>query len=461
LTYCSDTIAALATPFGYGSVCIIRLSGPKSLEIARRIFRSSHGIDSFQSHQLYHGDIVSPETGAVMDEVLLCFMGKPHSYTGEDTVEINCHGGPLIIKTILNIVAKLGARFAEPGEFTKRAFLNNRLDLSGAEAILDVISAKTEKGLSLAVSRLKGALCQEVGRIREGIVDALAVLEASIDFSDEDIELEDRRHTVARLDTCLSLLSRLLSTYRDGKILQEGLHALIIGKPNAGKSSLLNAILGFERAIVTPIPGTTRDFIEESVQIGGIPLTLIDTAGIRESADVIEEQGISLVWQKLAEADLVLMVFDGSRELDDDDLMVLAKTKDKESVMAVINKEDLPSRLNLDDLQKYRPHLKPIPVSAKFRTGLEDLREEMTRIATSPENVDTDTVLITDLRHFQALSRGAGSLTRGRDNLLAGRPPEIVSIDLREALDRLDEIAGRGLPDEVLDRIFSSFCIGK
>jgi len=461
LTDCCDTIAALATPFGYGSVGIIRLSGPKSSEIAHRIFRSSRNIDSFQSHKLYHGDIVSPETGHVIDEVLICFMRAPHSYTGEDTVEINCHGGPLIIKTILNTVTKLGARFAEPGEFTKRAFLNDRLDLSGAEAILDVIKARTEKGLSLAVSRLKGALRQEVGRIREGIVDTLAVLEASIDFSDEDVELENRSITVARLDTCLSHLSRLLATYRNGKILQDGLHVLIIGKPNVGKSSLLNAILGSDRAIVTAIPGTTRDFIEESVHVGGIPLTLVDTAGIRESADLIEEQGISLVWRKLSEADLVLLVFDGSRELDDDDLLVLEKTKDKESVMAVINKEDLPSRLDWNDLLKHRPHLKPIPISAKFKTGLDGLRGEMTRIAALSESVDFDTASITDLRHFQALSRGADFLTRGRDNLLAARPPEIVSVDLREALDRLDEIAGRGLPDEVLNRIFSHFCIGK
>lgn len=460
MTDCSDTIAALATPFGYGGIGVIRLSGPESLEITRRIFRSSRSIDSFRSHRLYHGDIVSPNTGAVIDEVLLCFMGKPRSYTGEDTVEINCHGGPLIIKTILNTVTKLGARFAEPGEFTKRAFLNNRLDLSGAEAILDVIKARTEKGLSLAVGRLKGALRQEVGRIRDGIVDALAVLEASIDFSDEDVELEDRRLTVARLDACLARLSRLLATYHDGKILQDGLHVLIIGKPNAGKSSLLNAILGTDRAIVTPIPGTTRDFIEESVQIGGIPVTLIDTAGIRESADVIEEQGISLVWRKLSEADLVLMVFDGSRELDDDDLLVLEKTKDMESVM-VINKEDLPPRLDWNLLMKYRPHSKPIPISAKFKKGLDSLRDEMTRIAASSGSIETDAVLITDLRHFQALSQGADHLKRGRDNLLAGHPPEIVSIDLRDALGRLDEIAGRGLPDEILDRIFSSFCIGK
>jgi tRNA modification GTPase len=461
LTYSGDTIAALATPFGYGSIGIIRLSGPLVGEITRRIFRSSHNIEHFHSHKLYHGDIVSPDTGALIDEVLLCFMEKPHSYTGEDTVEINCHGGPLIIKSILNAVTSLGTRLAEPGEFTKRAFLNNRLDLSQAEAILDVIQAKTAKGLSQAVNRLQGSLEQEVWKIRDGLLDALATLEASIDFSDEDVEVEQVTLIAARLDLCLSDLSCLIATYRNGRIYQDGLRVLILGKPNVGKSSLLNALLGTDRAIVTPIPGTTRDFIEESVQVGGIPVSLMDTAGIRESADLIEEQGIALVWQKLTAADLVLMVFDGSRELDADDLLVLEKTKDKEQVIAILNKEDLPQRLNGDDLVKGRPLLKPLAISAKFKTGLSALKEEMARLAATSEVFDSDTVYITNIRHFQALSQAAEFAMKGRDNLLGGLPPEIVSVDLREALDRLEEIAGRTLPEEVLNRIFSTFCIGK
>lgn len=461
MTSSGDTIAALATPFGYGSIAIIRLSGSQAGEITRRIFRSSHNSEHFQSHKLYHGDIVSPETGDLLDEVLLCFMEKPHSYTGEDTVEINCHGGPLIIKSILNAVTFLGARLAGPGEFTKRAFLNNRLDLSRAEAILDVIQARTGKGLSQAVKRLKGSLAQEVLKIRDGLLDTLAILESAIDFSDEDIEGEPSSLTAARLDACLALLSRLLATFRNGRIDQDGLRVLIIGKPNVGKSSLLNALLDRDRAIVTPIPGTTRDFIEESVQIGGIPVALMDTAGIRESGDLIEEQGIALVWQKLKEADLVLMVFDGSRKLDADDLLVLEKTKDKEQVIAVLNKEDLPQQLDRDELLKRRPLLKPLAISAKFKTGLAALKEDMAGLAATSEIFDSDTVYITNIRHFQALSQTAELITRGRDNLMEGRPPEIISIDLREALARLDEIGGRTLPEEILDRIFSNFCIGK
>jgi tRNA modification GTPase len=461
LTDSGDTIAALATPFGYGSIGIVRLSGFQSLTIAHRIFRSTHPLDQFQSHRLYHGDIVSPETGNLIDEVLLCFMEKPHSYTGEDTVEINCHGGPLIIKSILNAVTFLGARLAEPGEFTKRAFLNNRLDLTQAEAILDVIQARTEKGLSQAVNRLKGTLQQEVLKIRDDLLDALAILESAIDFSDEDVEVEPIPLMAARLEICLSDLSRLLATFRNGRIHQEGLRVLIIGKPNVGKSSLLNALLGMDRAIVTPIPGTTRDFIEESVQIAGIPVALMDTAGIRESADEIEEQGIALVWQKLAEADLVLMVFDGSQELDADDLLVLEKTKDKGQTILVLNKEDLPQQLDRNELLKSRPHSKPMAISAKYKTGLAALKEEMARLSATSESFDADTVYVTNIRHFHALSQASELVTRGRDNLMGGLTPEIVSIDLREALERLDEIAGRTLPDEILNRIFSTFCIGK
>jgi len=461
MTDSGDTIAALATPWGHGSIGVIRLSGPQALEIARQIFHASHHPEHFESHRLYHGDVVSPETGNIIDEVLLCFMGRPHSYTGEDTVEINCHGGPLIIKSILHAVTFLGARLAEPGEFTKRAFLNNRLDLSRAEAILDVIQARTEKGLSAAVNRLKGALARETAAIRDALLDILATLEASIDFSDEDVPEEQLCQTVTRMSTCLDQISHLLATFRNGRILQDGLRVLIIGKPNVGKSSLLNALLGVERAIVTPIPGTTRDFIEESIQIGGVPVALIDTAGIRESADAIEEQGIALVWQKFQDADVVLLVFDGSRNLDADDRLVLEKTKDKEQVIAVINKEDLPRQLDIADLLKERPLLKPVNISAKFKTGLGTLTDEMSRLAATPEAFASDSVCITSIRHFRALSQASEFLARGRDNLIQGMPPEIVSVDLHDALSQLDEIGGRTLPEDILDRIFSTFCIGK
>lgn len=455
-----DTIAAIATPPGIGGVGLIRISGPAAEGIAMRLFRPLPPA-GFLSHHLYHGEIVSPDTGAVLDEVLISFLRGPRSYTGEDTLEISCHGGPLILRTVLEEVLRAGARPAERGGFTKRAFLNNRLDLSQAEAILDVISAKTEKGLSRAVGRLKGELELAVGALREHILDTLAVLEVAIDFSEEDLVGEAPSVTAVRLEGCLGELERLLATYRSGRIHQDGLHVLIMGKPNAGKSSLLNALLGTDRAIVTPIPGTTRDFIEESMLIGGIPVTLMDTAGIREPADLIEEEGIARVWHKLEKTDLILMVFDGSRDLDADDLLVLERTRPYENCIAVINKADLPQRLAMNVIAINRPTLNSVSISAKYKMGLTVLEEEMGRMAVLSGEPDADTVAITNLRHFQALTAASNSLLETRESLLSGKPPEIVSLELREALGHLDEITGRALPDEVLDRIFSEFCIGK
>ncbi|MDX9745220.1 MAG: tRNA uridine-5-carboxymethylaminomethyl(34) synthesis GTPase MnmE [Syntrophales bacterium] len=456
-----DTIAALATPFGYGSVGIIRISGTGAFKIARRIFRPTRHTPHPESHRLYHGDIVSPQNGALIDEVLLCFMNKPHSYTGEDTVEINCHGGPLVIKTILQTVLDLGARLAEPGEFTKRAFLNNRIDLSRAEAILDLVRARTERGLSEAVNRLKGSLANAVSAIQDRLMDVLAVLEASIDFTEEDIPEMETPQASAPLDACLAELSALLGTYRNGRIYQDGLRVLIIGKPNVGKSSLLNALLETNRAIVTPIPGTTRDFIEESIQIGGLPVSLTDTAGIRKTSDEIELQGIAMVYQKLADADVVIAVFDGSRQLDDDDLLVMENTADKEQVIAVINKEDLPTRFDTNELLKRRPLSRPLPLSAKFETGLSALKDEISRLAPASEVHDPGAVHITNIRHYHALSQAASLIAKARDHILEGSPPEIVAVDLGDALHQLGEVEGRTLSEDILDRIFSTFCIGK
>ena len=345
-----DTIAAIATPPGVGGIGIIRVSGPKSRDLLRLLFKSAKGISDLRSHHLYHGDIISPETGAVIDEVLVCLMRKPHSYTGEDVLEINCHGGPVILQTVLTEIVKAGARLAEPGEFTRRAFLNNRIDLSQAEAVLDIITARSDRGLELAVSHLKGTLAKKIETLRSTIVDVLALLEASIDFSDEDIEVCKPLEIAETLKATLDELQHLLSTYREGKILREGISAVITGKPNVGKSSLLNRLLGERRAIVTPIPGTTRDFIEETIMIKGIPVKLTDTAGIREPENIIEREGIDFVREKLSGADIMLVVLDGSEKLsgEDHDILNSAGTK---RYLIIINKTDLPHRLDEAQLQ--------------------------------------------------------------------------------------------------------------
>ncbi|HYA12994.1 MAG TPA: tRNA uridine-5-carboxymethylaminomethyl(34) synthesis GTPase MnmE, partial [Syntrophales bacterium] len=370
-----DTIAAIATPPGVGGIGIIRLSGPKAVDIAHLLFRPSKKADGFKSHQLYHGDIVSPETGAVLDEVLISFMEKPHTYTGEDVIEINCHGGYVILQSVLAEVIKAGARLAEPGEFTRRAFLNNRIDLSQAEAVFDMVMAKTDRGLELAVSHLKGNLSDKIETIRASIIDILALLETSIDFSDEDIDPRLPSEIAEAIGAIVDELRKLASTYREGKIYRDGISVIITGRPNVGKSSLLNRLLGEKRAIVTPIPGTTRDFIEEIISIRGVPVKLTDTAGIREPENIIEKEGIYLVWEKLAQADVVIILLDGSEALTKEDTEIIKRSRAKK-FLVVINKADLPHALDDRDLSLHTPDMKPpIWISAKYGEGIPALRD--------------------------------------------------------------------------------------
>ena len=456
----NDTIAALATPFGHSGIGVIRLSGPRARKIMGLIFRPARNITSFRSHTLYHGDILSPETGCVIDEALLCLMEKPRSYTGEDVVEINCHGGPLIIQTILKTLFSLGARPADPGEFTRRAFLNNRMDLAQAEAVLDLIQAKTEDGVRQSAAHLKGSLHQEWSALREEIIDAMATLEASIDFSDEDAAGEEIAVIAARIDRILDRVTSLLDSYSRGKVLRDGLRVLLMGKPNVGKSSLLNCLLSSDRAIVTPFPGTTRDFIEEAIQIGGIPVTLTDTAGIRQSPEAIEEQGIIRVWEKLEEADLVLAIFDGSRAMDDDDRLILEKTQGKKRII-IINKTDLPPRLEASDLSPREGTEQPLLISAKFKTGLSPLLQEISRTVVYDGSLHKESVCLSRLRHADILQEAAKNLRQARKNLREDCSAETAAVELQDALCHLDELSGKGLPEEVLARIFTQFCIGK
>ena len=453
----NDTIAALATPFGYSGIGVIRLSGPQTRKIMGAIFRPSRNTACFRSHTLYHGDILSPETGHVVDEVLLCLMEKPHSYTGEDVVEINCHGGPLIIQAILKTLFSLGVRLADPGEFTRRAFLNNRMDLARAEAVLDLIQAKTEEGIWQSVSRLKGNLHHEWSEIREEIINTMAILEASIDFSDEDTTGEEIAVTASRVDRILERIAFLLDSYSWGKVMRDGLRVLIMGKPNVGKSSLLNCLLASDRAIVTPFPGTTRDFIEEAVQIDGIPITFIDTAGIRQTPDAIEEQGIVRVWGKLDEADLVLVMFDGSRDMDDDDRLILEKTQEKKRIL-LINKTDLPPQIQASDFSSMET---PLLISAKLKTGLSALLQKISHLVAHDGSLYKETPSISRLRHADILQKVTENLQRALKNMREDFLTETAIVDLQDALFHLDELSGKGLPEEVLGRIFSQFCIGK
>lgn len=457
-----DTIAAIATPPGVGGIGIIRVSGPKSKEIARFLFRPSKPFDEFRTHHLYHGDIVLPETGLAIDEVLLSLMMKPHSYTGEDIVEINCHGGSVILQMVLTEIIRAGARLAEPGEFTKRAFLNNRIDLSQAEAIFDMIMAKTETGLELAVCQFKGNLAGKIVTIHSAIIDILAMLETSIDFSDEDVEVMDPLETADILQSIVHDLHTLMSTYQEGKIYRDGISAVIAGRPNVGKSSLLNRLLGEKRAIVTPIPGTTRDFIEETLNIEGIPVRLTDTAGIRKPENLIEKEGIHLVREKLSAADIVIVILDGSKALVNEDIKII-KENLKKKLLLVINKMDLPRILNDKELKHFLPDEVPPPlwISAKYGNGITELKDSIHTLTLTRSVDHPSAPIITNIRHKTALEKTSILLSKARDGILKGISPEFAAFDVREALNCLGEITGKTLNEEVLDRIFSTFCIGK
>lgn len=456
-----DTIAAIATPPGTGSIGIIRVSGPRSRDIASLIFRPSNKTEGFNSHRLYHGDIISPDTGRVIDEVLISFMMKPHSYTGEDILEINCHGSAFILQSVLSLVIKAGARLAEPGEFTKRAFLNNRIDLSQAEAVAETIMAQTDRALDLAVSHLKGDLAGKIETVRIAIIDILAILETSIDFSDEDVEVGNPPSAARDIEAIIGDLTELASTYGEGKIYRDGINAVIAGRPNVGKSSLLNRLLGEKRAIVTAMPGTTRDFIEEIIPIKGVPVRLTDTAGIREPQNIIEKEGVNLVWEKLSQADVVIVVVDGSERLTREDIEIIEKCKAKKFFL-VINKADLPHVIDKKELASLAPDvMPPIWISAKHGEGIPALKDAIHSLALNGADCGHTLTIVSNIRHKMAIEKTRDLLSKARDGILQGLSPEFPAFDIRQALESLGEIAGETVTEEVLDRIFATFCIGK
>ena len=457
-----ETIAASATPPGLGGVGLIRVSGPAAEGIVRRLFRPRRPTPVFNSHHLYHGQIVDPETETVLDDALVAFMRGPHSYTGEDTLEINCHGGPYLLRTVLAEVVKAGARPADRGEFTKRAFLNDRLDLSQAEAVLDLITARTREGLVDATGRLKGKLSGRIDAIRNQIIDLLARIEASIDFSAEEGIVEMAGDELPQFGPVIDELDALAATYHRGRIYREGIGVVITGRPNVGKSSLLNRLLGEKRAIVTPIPGTTRDFIEEALDIRGIPVRLTDTAGIRPPEDAVEKESIDLLWERLETADALMVVLDGSMPLTPDDRKLLIKMQAK-PLLAVINKSDLARVLDEDVLKSLLPEATPPPIriSAKYGEGIDLLKDAIHSLVLDTPAKEASDVLIANLRHKAALEKASEFLVHAREGLQNGLAPELAALEVREALDALGDITGRTTPDEVIERIFTNFCVGK
>jgi tRNA modification GTPase len=457
--YEQDTIAAIATPPGEGGVAIVRVSGIDAERIAQRIFtRSRRRNGSLRSHLLYHGIIRDPQRESVVDEVLLTIMRQPRSYTGEDVVEVHCHGGAFLARQILGLILTQGARQAEAGEFTKRAFLNGKLDLAQAEAVLDLIRAKTARGAELALNQVSGALSIHVSELREELLDILVQVEAAIDFPDEDVELLQSPKLVEKIYRLAKKIYMISETYEWGRLFREGAKVCICGRPNVGKSSLLNALLGESRVIVTEIPGTTRDVIEESINLDGLPVVIWDTAGIRETGDQIEQLGVELSRQYLERADLAIVVFDGSEKLTAGDLALLRLINDKKHLV-VINKYDLPMSFSADDVKCHGREAEIVLVSATTGVGIDrlksTLREQLLNHQVEPE------VVVMNIRHRSGLLRSAESLEQGANAIESGLPPELAAVNLNEAREALEEIVGIINNENILEQIFNNFCIGK
>ncbi len=457
-----DTIAAFSTPVGESGIGIVRVSGGRAFSIARKIFQPPRGkkIDWTSSFRTHYGWVVDPETEESVDEVLLALMRAPKTYTREDIVEINCHGGPIPLRKTLELSLKYGARLAEPGEFTKRAFLKGRIDLSQAESVLDVVQARTEKDLELAMHQLKGDLSRKISGIKKEMVDLLSYLEAEIDFGYEDIAPLSNKRKESRLKQILAMIDSLLETGKTSRIYREGLKAVIIGKPNVGKSCLLNTLLQKERAIVSRSPGTTRDTIEEMILIKGFPLWIIDTAGLREVESSVEEQALRRTRGKIEEAHIILLMVDGSRPLSQEDESIF-RGIEKKKTLAVINKIDLPQKVDRERIRHFFPWQRIVEISATQEINLAQLKEEIANFALGEAILPSSNSLIINLRQQCALELTKQNLNRVFDDLREDFPEELIAFDLREGICRLGEITGEVVTDEILDEIFSRFCIGK
>lgn len=469
----TDTICAIATPVGEGGIGIIRISGGQALEVASGVvgLRSGKPLEGVPNHRLHVGKVHAGSDATVMDEALVAVMRGPKSYTGEDVVEIHCHGGRLILSLVCEALVAHGARLAEPGEFTRRAFLNGRLDLVQAEAVLDTIRANTAASLRVAQEQLQGRLSQKIHELREELVRLLAQIEAEMDFAEEDLAFITKEDLASSLRRLSEEISELVSTAERGRVLREGITAAIIGKPNVGKSSLLNALLQTDRAIVSPIPGTTRDVIEEGVNIEGISLRLLDTAGLRSTSEIVEAEGIRRTKSVVDQAELLMIVVDGSEPLSHEDVDIIRNNYGSKRLV-VVNKCDLGCRWEQGYLEKTvdacskkgQGGMNSAPIvflSAKTGAGLDDLRKAVGAILAEPATEARDSVVITRLRHKVALIRAQEAIARGLEICQRPMAGECLAMELRLGLDALGEIIGAVSTEDILDRIFADFCIGK
>lgn len=463
----NDTIAAISSGITASGIGIIRISGPEAFAVLKRVFIPKKGGDplKYRTNTIHYGHIIYPSDGTRLDECLVMIMRAPHTFTTEDTVEINCHGGPYVMKRILETVLENGARAAEPGEFTKRAFLGGRIDLSEAEAVMDVISARSDDALRSSVLQLSGSVRETITSLRLSVLEEIARIEAALDDPEHMSLIGYQEELSGKITVFLEKTDRLIRSFGEGRVIREGILTVILGKPNAGKSSLLNALTGEDRAIVTDIEGTTRDVLEEQVQVGGITLRVTDTAGIRDAKDIIEEIGIGKAVEYAGRADLILAVFDSARIPDQNDREILRMIRSRKAVV-ILNKSDLPPVLTLEGLtemvrEETGENIPVVRVSAKEMTGIRELENVIRNMFFSGEILLNEETVITNARHFEALKKTRESLNLVRKSIEEGLPEDFYSIDLMDACRALSEITGDEVSEDLVNMIFSRFCMGK
>ena len=464
-----DTIAAISTAYGEGGIGIVRVSGSESLPLLRKIFVAAGSADSgqqvtavdeLQDRRMMYGHIVDPADGHVIDECMAVCFREPRSYTTEDMAEIYCHGSMVSLKNTLALALRSGARPAEPGEFTKRAFLNGRIDLAQAEAVIDMVKAKTDSGYDMAIAQLEGELSRRVKSIRKELMELLVEMVVNIDYPEEDIEEITLKNTEEKLSLIGDMIRELVENSSSGRMIREGVRIAIAGMPNVGKSSLMNAILKENRAIVTEIPGTTRDTIEESANIRGIPVVMVDTAGIHDTDDRVEILGIKRSRQAFQDADYIIMVLDGSRELMPEDVNLLHEI-DSKPFLVVINKMDLRQVLSDDEVRSILPDCDIVHTSIKEEDGITDIEDRVEELVFGGGLRNRESLLVSNVRHIDLLRRAGEDISRGKAMAAAGEALDIIEVDARAAFDSLGEIIGETVSDEVLDEVFSRFCLGK
>lgn len=458
-----DTITAISTPMGEGAIAIVRLSGDDAIKIADKLFTGvgSKKLSDMGSHTIHYGHIVDPKTGQTAEEVMVSVMKGPKTFTKEDVVEINCHGGLVSVNRVLQLVLNQGARLAEPGEFTKRAFLNGRIDLSQAEAVIDLIRAKTDRAMNVALGQMEGRLSRLIRRLRQEILETLAHVEVNIDYPEyDDVEEMTHKMLLEKAKFVRDELQKLLQTSQQGKILREGLSTVIVGRPNVGKSSLLNSLVQENKAIVTDIPGTTRDVIEEYVNIRGVPLRLLDTAGIRETEDIVERIGVERSRQVLKEADLILLVLNYSDGLTYEDENIF-KAVEGMDVIVIVNKTDLPQKIDMDRVKELSEQHKIVTTSLLEDLGIDELEEAISSLFFSGSIEAGDMTYVSNSRHIALLNQAFNAVEEAINGVEMGTPIDIVQIDLTRTWELLGEVIGESVHESLIDQLFSQFCLGK